>query len=128
MEKNNLGFLKNKRVLITGHTGFKGSWLAVVLHYFGAKVYGISREEKGGIYEMARIHELMNSEYFVDISEKSIKPLSKIVNKINPDIVFHFAAQSLVIKSYNDPKDTIYSNIRIHNLVLLETVRISGSR
>ena len=126
MKNDNLTFLKNKKVLITGHTGFKGSWLAVILYYFGAKIYGISREKKEGIYEMAKISELMNSEYFIDISEKSINSLSKIVNEINPDIVFHFAAQSLVIKSYNEPKDTIYSNI-IGTYNMLEVINNSPS-
>ena len=111
MTQNRNNFFKGKRVLITGHTGFKGSWLTIVLHYLGAAVSGVSREKKEGIYTIANIHNLLASEYFYDIGAKSTKNLEKVMNEVNPEIVFHFAAQSLVIQSYKNPKDTIFSNI-----------------
>jgi CDP-glucose 4,6-dehydratase len=111
MTQNENNFFKGKKILITGHTGFKGSWLTIVLNYLGAVVSGVSREKKEGIYAIANIHNLLASEYFYDIGEKSIKNLEKVINEVNPDIIFHFAAQSLVIQSYKNPKDTIFSNI-----------------
>jgi len=104
-------FWKNKKVLITGHTGFKGSWLTLFLNYLGSEVHGLSREEKPGIYSMANVKELLKSETKADISTFDTEFLSTIISKISPDIVFHLAAQSLIIKSYEDPKDTIYSNV-----------------
>ena len=111
MTQNENNFFKGKNILITGHTGFKGSWLTIVLNYLGAVVSGVSREKKEGIYAIANIHNLLASEYFYDIGEKSTKNLEKVINEVNPDIIFHFAAQSLVIQSYKNPKDTIFSNI-----------------
>ena len=63
-------FYKNRKVFVTGHTGFKGSWLTVLLHYLGAEVHGISREKKEGIYTKANISSLCKTEYFLDISKK----------------------------------------------------------
>jgi len=119
-------FWSGKRVLITGHTGFKGSWLSVFLNYLGAEIHGISRETKPGIYDKAEIKSLCESENIIDISEHNTDKLNKIVNSVNPDIVFHFAAQSLVIKSYEDPKDTIYSNV-IGTYNVLEAVNNNDS-
>ena len=104
-------FWKNKKVLITGHTGFKGSWLTVFLYFLGAELYGISREEKDGIYKLASISDLCKKEFFLDISDNNLKKLEEIVFSVKPDIVFHFAAQSLVIRGYEDPRDTVNSNI-----------------
>ena len=111
MNEKYLDYFKNKNILITGHTGFKGSWLAVMLYYLDAKIYGISREKRNGIYNIANISELFEDEYFFDIGGDSSDELDRVLNEIKPEFIFHFAAQSLVIKSYSDPKDTIYSNI-----------------
>jgi len=111
MKTKSLNFWKSKRVLITGHTGFKGSWLVLMLSYLGAEVYGVSREKKDGIYEKANVSGICSKEYFTDISSKNYKDLEEIVNAIKPEVIFHFAAQSLVIKSYEDPADTIHTNI-----------------
>lgn len=67
MNEKYLDYFKNKNILITGHTGFKGSWLAVMLYYLDAKIYGISREKRNGIYNIANISELFEDEYFFDI-------------------------------------------------------------
>ena len=111
MNDNLNNFWNNKKVLITGHTGFKGSWLTIFLNYLGSEVHGLSREEKPGIYSMANVKELLSSETQADISTYDTSVLSTAISKISPDIVFHMAAQSLVIKSYEDPKDTVYSNV-----------------
>ena len=111
MNDNLNNFWNNKKVLITGHTGFKGSWLTIFLNYLGSEVHGLSREEKPGIYSIANVKELLSSETKADISTYDIDDLNTAISKISPDIVFHLAAQSLVIKSYEDPKDTVYSNV-----------------
>ena len=98
-----INFWKNKKVLITGHTGFKGAWLSIFLNYLGAEVYGISREKKLGVYSIVNMTKVFNKEYFIDISDKNLSNLSSAIEEINPDIVFHFAAQSLVIESYLNP-------------------------
>jgi CDP-glucose 4,6-dehydratase len=126
MSSDLFSFWTGKNVLITGHTGFKGSWLTVLLHYLGAEVHGISREKKEGIYTKANISSLCKTEYFLDISKKNKEDIDKIIAIINPEIVFHFAAQSLVIKSYEDPSDTVYSNI-IGTFNILESANLNNS-
>jgi CDP-glucose 4,6-dehydratase len=113
-------FWKHKKVLITGHTGFKGSWLSIFLKYLGAEVYGISREEKKGVYAIANLKKLFEEEFFLDISDNN-NELDSIFSQINPDIVFHFAAQSLVIESYINPLETLQSNI-IGSYNILDTL------
>jgi CDP-glucose 4,6-dehydratase len=108
MSKN---FWKNKRILITGHTGFKGSWLALLLNQLGANVYGLSDEKKEGIYEIVEKSQFLIKEYFENINNIDNENAEKILGEIEPDIVFHFAAQSLVYKGYLYPKDTINTNI-----------------
>ena len=127
MKKQLEDFWKDKVVIITGHTGFKGSWLTLFLKHLGAEVHGISREKKNGIYEKAKIGEICSSENFLDISNFDTSEIEKIIKSISPDVVFHFAAQSLVIKSYEDPKDTIYSNI-IGTYNIMESVNASNCR
>ena len=114
----NKEFWINKKVLITGHTGFKGSWLSVYLHHLGADLYGVSREKKSGIYEMTNLNDIFKEEIFLDIGKVEIEELEKIIRRINPEIIFHFAAQSLVYVGHNDPTDTVFSNIiGTHNLL-----------
>lgn len=114
-------FYKNKKILIIGHTGFKGSWLTGVMSDFGGKLYGISKGivSRPSNYEVSNIFKLSKNYYF-DI--KHFKKFNNIFNKINPDIVFHLAAQSLVRKSYNDPYETWSTNL-VGTLNLLEILR-----
>ena len=100
---------RNKKVLITGHTGFKGSWLCMWLVHLGADVYGISNKipTNPSNYNASNIGRIIKN-YSFDIND-SVK-LNKTVKKIKPDFVFHLAAQALVKKSYNDPLDTIHTN------------------
>ena len=102
-------FWRNKKVLITGHTGFKGSWLTVMLSQLGSEVFGISlKEEFISLAKDISIENYCNSK-IIDLRNRDL--VLKEINKINPDIVFHLAAQSLVIKSYNDPYLTYSSNL-----------------
>lgn len=102
---------KDKRVLLTGHTGFKGSWLTLVLHKLGAQVYGISLPaiQPRSLYSDAKISELLSEEYIQDIRE--VEKLAQIIKKIQPDYIFHLAAQALVRESVVDPIATISTNV-----------------
>jgi len=103
-------FWKKKKVLITGITGFKGSWLAIWLNYLGCEVYGLGLlpNTKPSLFKLARISRISKVKY-IDI--KNIKSLSKYIIKTNPEIIFHLAAQPLVLKSYKEPVDTFFTNI-----------------
>ena len=103
-------FYKNKKVLITGHTGFKGSWLSMCLNIFGAKVYGISLNEKN--FNNLKDFKLKKKVRSFYINVENLKNLQKKIEKIKPDIIFHLAAQSLVRKSYRKPYDTFMSNTK----------------
>ena len=85
--------------------------MAVFLNYLNSDLYGISREKKEGIYKITKLEDLFESELFTDIATNDNKVVEDYIKTIEPDIVFHFAAQSLVIEGYKNPKDTIYSNI-----------------
>ena len=105
-------FYSGKRILVTGHTGFKGAWLSLILQRFGAKVYGISlkpEDFRGNFYNIVRLNKKIKS-YYVDLSD--YKKLYKTIGKIKPEIIFHLAAQPYVIRSYKDPLETIQSNIQ----------------
>jgi CDP-glucose 4,6-dehydratase len=103
--------LANKRVLVTGHTGFKGSWLSMVLDVIGARLYGLSlsNNEPNSMYRTARISDLFMEEYFVDL--RDYQSINDKINRINPEYVFHLAAQSLVLKSIQNPIETFSTNI-----------------
>jgi CDP-glucose 4,6-dehydratase len=101
---------KDKKVLITGHTGFKGSWLSLILNNFGAKVYGLSLSQNNGTYDLLELNKIMESEFFIDISDKK-ENIETYVNKVNPEIIFHFAAQSLVPYAFENPFETIKTNL-----------------
>ena len=100
---------KNKKIIITGHTGFKGSWLTFWLNELGAKITGISNNEKSkpSNFEILQIKNKINHKV-VDI--KDLKKLKKIIIKFKPDYIFHLAAQALVKKSYKNPVDTFITN------------------
>jgi CDP-glucose 4,6-dehydratase len=98
---NNLNVFKNKKVLITGHNGFKGSWLTIWLSLLGAKIAGISlpNQDPNNHFNLVK-NKLKVKSFYFDIREK--KKLENIILKQNPDFVFHLAAQSLVYKSIID--------------------------
>ena len=118
-------FYKNKRVLVTGHNGFKGSWLCLMLKLLNAQVYGISLKKddrkKNNLIKIFNLKKKI-TEYFVDINNYKI--LNKTVKKIRPEIIFHLAAQSIVIEGYKNPTNTLNTNI--NGLInLLESVKLS---
>ena len=112
---------KNKKVLITGHTGFKGSWLAIWLTHLGANVVGISNSipTVPSHYSSIGLKNNVKNE-FVNI--RDLKKLKKIFSKFKPDFVFHLAAQSLVKKSYLNPELTFNTN-SIGTLNIMECLR-----
>ena len=102
--------MKGKHVLITGHTGFKGSWLIAMLYHQGAKVSGIALDPvKDGIFEKAALHELLAQDIRLDIRD-SVE-LKKAFQRISPDVVIHLAAQPLVLASYEKPSETYETNV-----------------
>jgi len=104
-----LKIYSGKRVLVTGHTGFKGTWLSQILLEAGADVYGISlRPERDSLYSLIPKLELKKSVY---LNINNAKKLDKEINKIDPHLVFHLAAQPLVRKSYKDPIETFQTNV-----------------
>ena len=118
--KNIIEVFKNKKVLITGHTGFKGSWLCKLLLEFGSKVSGISLEaEKISLYNLLKLDSEVES-HICDI--RKLENIENIIKEINPDIIFHLAAQPLVIESYNNPLYTFETNI-MGTINILESIR-----
>ncbi len=117
--------MKGKHVLITGHTGFKGSWLIAMLHHQGAKVSGIALDPvKDGIFEKAALHELLAHDIRLDIRDSF--ELKKAFQRISPDVVIHLAAQPLVLASYEKPSETYETNV-IGTLNVLEAVDATSS-
>ena len=111
---NNLktnNFWKGKKVFITGHTGFKGSWLCLLLKHLGANVTGYSLKplNKKNLFSEAKIKNLINKSIIADIRNKN--KLFSELKKSKANIVFHLAAQALVIESYLNPIDTFKTNI-----------------
>lgn len=125
MQKNNKKILKkifkNKKVLITGHTGFKGSWLTLCLKYLGANVLGVSKNipTSPSNFITSKINKVIKSK-FLDI--KDIDNIKNIINKFKPDFIFHLAAQSLVGTSYEKPLVTWNSNL-MGTVNILETLK-----
>ena len=105
-----LGVFRGKKILLTGHTGFKGSWLALWLHRLGAKVTGISLPPNSlpNLFSLAGVERLCES-HFCDIRDSAA--LDTLIRRIQPEVVFHLAAQPLVRASYNNPVETFSTNV-----------------
>ena len=114
-------FWKNKNVLVTGHTGFKGSWLCIWLERLGANVTGISLppSTSPNLFELTSSHNLYKS-VICDI--RNLQTLSEQCKAADPEFIFHLAAQPLVRESYLHPVDTFSSNI-MGTANILESMR-----
>lgn len=118
------GIYKNRKVLITGHTGFKGSWLCLILHKLGADIYGYSLEAANpGLFREAKINELVNS-HIGDV--RDYEKLLGVIQQVQPEIVIHMAAQPLVRESYKNPVETYSVNV-MGTVNLLEACRHTKS-
>ena len=115
---------KNKKVLVTGHTGFKGSWLSIWLLNLGAKVIGYSLDPKNDKdnFEISGLKEKL-VDYRSDI--RNYNQLNEVVQKEKPEIIFHLAAQPLVLESYQNPLFTIETNT-LGTANILESFRNSS--
>jgi CDP-glucose 4,6-dehydratase len=119
-------FWQDKKVFLTGHTGFKGSWLSLWLHSLGAKVYGYALKPPTSInlFTEANIHTFLESNTIADI--RDMTQLEKSIKNAQPDIVIHMAAQPLVRQSYIDPVETYSTNV-MGTVSLMEAVRNNSS-
>ena len=116
-----MSFWKNKKVLITGHTGFKGSWMSLLLLNLGSKVSGISLEpsDELNLFDQLVIKKDLNHN-IIDIRNKEL--IKKKVSENNPDFIFHLAAQPLVRESYINPLETWEVNVT-GTINLLQSIR-----
>lgn len=106
----NNNFWKKKRVLITGHTGFKGGWLSCILKQLNCDLYGISlKPKKLSFYYQAAVNTNFKRSIFSDINDD--KKLINFIKVCKPEIIFHLAAQPLVLDSYKQPIKTFQTNI-----------------
>ena len=115
-------YWSGKRVLVTGHSGFKGGWLSLWLKQLGAKVYGLSlrNDQTHSFYKAARVCSLLDEERFCDINKKD--EINKFISSFQPEVVFHLAAQPIVSLSYEQPLETFSTNV-IGLINLLECLR-----
>jgi len=111
MFENDRNFWRDRKVLLTGHTGFKGGWLSIWLNRLGAKVFGLSLspDERNNFYKKGCIQNLLYQSCYIDIRDS--KAVNLFVKNINPEVVFHLAAQALVKRSYSDPLESFGTNV-----------------
>ena len=120
-----LSFFKSKKVLVTGHTGFKGSWLCRILMNAGASVTGYSLEPAGepNLFSLAGLEQGIRSETG-DV--RDYRRMAGLFKEIRPEIVFHLAAQPIVREGYLNPRFTYETNV-MGTVNLLECVRKTDS-
>ena len=118
-------FYRDKRVLVTGHTGFKGAWLCRILTLAGAQVTGYSLEPPTdpSLFEIAGLEDVMDS-VIGDI--RNLQGLRDVFERVRPEVVFHLAAQPIVRDSYKDPVYTYETNV-MGTVNVMECVRLTDS-
>lgn len=118
-------YFRGKKILVTGHTGFKGAWLSLWLHELGAEVtgYALKPPTQPNFYEQTGLSKCIRS---LRGDVRDLEDLRKALNDTSPEIVFHLAAQSLVRTSYDEPLETVSTNI-LGTTNILEAVRQNGS-
>jgi len=117
--------LRGKRVFVTGHTGFKGSWLVMLLHRLGARVtgYSLAPPTNPSLFEAARLRDLVEVHHEADIRDSA--RLAAAVRDARPDVVMHLAAQPLVRLSHREPLDTFSTNV-VGTASVLDAIRGAG--
>jgi len=122
MRAPNHDFWAGRRVLLTGHTGFKGSWLALWLSQLGARITGVGLEPDTtpNLFGQLELASRLEQHFIADIREP--QPLAEIVQTCQPQVVFHLAAQPLVRRSYHDPLGTWATNVQ-GSLHVLEALK-----
>lgn len=118
-------YWQGRRVLVTGHSGFKGSWLTIWLQQLGCQVIGVGLKPltEPALFNLANISELCES-HIVDI--RDLRKLGAVVKQTRPEVVFHLAAQALVRRGYRDPIETFSTNT-MGTVNVLESLRLTGS-
>lgn len=104
-------FWRGRRILVTGHTGFKGSWLVRWLRMLGAEVHGLALEPPTdpSLFEVARVAELLAADHRIDLRDQGA--VARAVEVTTPDVVLHLAAQPLVREGFRDPAGTFATNV-----------------
>ena len=117
-------FWRERRVFVTGHTGFKGAWLCLWLQLMGATVtgYALAPATHPNLFQAARIGRGMRS---IQGDVRDLDHLAQAVREARPEVVLHLAAQPIVRRSYEDPVGTLSTNV-LGTVHLLEAVRLSG--
>lgn len=117
---------RGRRVLVTGHTGFKGCWLALWLAELGAKVHGFSLAPttEPNLFREANVESALASHTIGDV--RDVNTIQATVQKIQPEIVLHLAAQAIVRRSYHEPRETWETNV-LGTINLLEAIRVTPS-
>jgi CDP-glucose 4,6-dehydratase len=117
------GFWQGKRVLLTGHTGFKGSWLALWLTQMGARVHGVALapDMSPALFDQLQLKSKLASHQLIDVCNPSA--LAHVAATAQPEVVLHLAAQPLVRRSYLDPLGTWATNVQ-GSLNLLEAIKL----
>lgn len=122
MNKLNKNFWNKKKILITGHTGFKGGWLSLILKSLNCDISGYALNPKGkyNFFNTVKIKKLFKYDIRKNIT--NYDSLNKSIIKVKPEIIFHLAAQSSVIESFKDSRNTILSNV-IGTANLLDSIK-----
>ena len=108
--------LEQKKILVTGATGFKGSWLSHILHTLNSELYGISLKPlKNSHYTISKTNKLFKKEFILNIKSKKLK---YTIKKINPEIIIHLASQPILSQAIKNPQHTFSTNILgLYNLM-----------